>query len=164
MRLAWPALACLPLLTACVSIQVEPLTKEPLPAARASTSIEALDREPARPHVKLARITALTHDASEDTMRRRILSQGKKLGADAVIFGKADVISSMGAGPLYQSTASPAGTSNSYSGGYWNPFRMDAWTFIQSGSDQQQWTLYLSGVAIQYENAAETQAADASPR
>jgi hypothetical protein len=162
MRPACATLLCLPLIAACVSIQVEPLTKQPLPAGPASDRVESLDREPARPHVKLARITALTHDASEDTMRRRILKQGRKLGADAVIFGKADVITSMGAGPLYQSTASPAGTSASYSPGYWNPFRMDAWTFIQGGGDQQQFTLYLSGVAIRYEDD-ETQAARASP-
>ena len=150
------ALSVLYLFAACVSVQVEPLTQQPYPARSRTKSVALLRAEPTQPHVKLARIIATSHSASEDRLRDRILGQARSLGADAVILGRADVIESMGPSPLYQSPLSPAGTSVSpFGGGWWNPFYLDPWSFVQGGADQDRWTLYLSGVAIRYEQAEE---------
>ena len=112
------ALSALYLFAACVSVQVEPLTQQPYPARASTKSVELLQAEPPRPHVKLARIIATSRSASEETLRDRILGRAWKLGADAVILGQADVIKSMGPSPLYQSTLSSVGAITSqFSGG-----------------------------------------------
>lgn len=146
--------------TACVSVKVDPLvpaTFEPRPGKE---SVETLKREPDESHIEIARIIATSEHVSEDTLREKILSRAKELGADAVILGKADVRHFYGQGPSYQSTASPAGTTSSpfSGGGYWNPFRMDAWTFIQGAGGGESWMLYLSGVAIRYVSEEERRA------
>jgi hypothetical protein len=145
---------------ACVSVKVDPLvpaTFEPRPGKE---SVETLKREPDESHIEIARIIATSEHVSEDTLREKILSRAKELGADAVILGQADVRHFYGQGPSYQSTASPAGTSSSpfSGGGYWNPFRMDAWTFIQGAGGGESWMLHLSGVAIRYVSAEERRA------
>ena len=145
------ALSVLYLFAACVSVQVEPLTQQPYPARAGTESVESLRAEPTQPHVKLARIIA-----SEDRLSDRILGQARSLGADAVILGRADVIESMGPSPVYQSTLAPIGASVSpFGGGWWNPFYLGPWSFVQGGADQAQWILYLSGLAIRYERAEE---------
>ena len=146
--------------TACVSVKVDPLvpaTFEPRPGKE---SVETLKREPDESHIEIARIIATSEHVSEDTLREKILSRAKELGADAVILGQADVRHFYGQGPSYQSTASPAGTSSSpfSGGGYWNPFRMDAWTFIQGAGGGESWMLHLSGVAIRYVSEEERRA------
>jgi hypothetical protein len=146
--------------TACVSVKVDPLvpaTFEPRPDKE---KVATLSREPDESHVEIARIIATSEHVSEDTLREKILSRAKELGADAVILGQADVRHFYGQGPSYQSTASPAGTSTSpfSGGGYWNPFRMDAWTFIQGAGGGESWMLYLSGVAIRYVSEEERRA------
>jgi hypothetical protein len=146
--------------TACVSVKVDPLvpaTFEPRPGKE---PVETLSREPDQSHVEIARIIATSEHVSEDTLREKILSRAKDLGADAVILGQADVRHFYGQGPSYQSTASPAGTSSSpfSGGGYWNPFRMDAWTFIQGAGGGESWMLHLSGVAIRYVSEEERRA------
>jgi hypothetical protein len=110
--------------------------------------------------VQIARIIAESEHVSEDTLREKILSRAKELGADAVILGKTDVRHYYGQGPSYQSTAGPAGMStNPFSGGgYWNPFRMDAWSFIQGAGGGETWMMHLSGVAIRYMTEEEQQA------
>lgn len=160
------------LLAACVSVKVDPLvpaTFEPRPGKK---SVATLDREPDQTHVEIARIIATSEHVSEDTLRDKILARAKELGADAVVLGKADVRHFYGEGPSFQSTAGPAGVStNPFSGGgYWNPFRMDAWTFTQGAGGGESWMLYLSGVAIRYVSEEErlaleqeTQAAQQRP-
>ena len=148
------------LATACVSVKVNPLvpaTFEPRPGKE---PVETLKREPDESHIEIARIIATSEHVSEDTLREKILSRAKELGADAVILGQADVRHYYGQGPSYQSTASPAGTTSSpfSGGGYWNPFRMDAWTFIQGAGGGESWMLHLSGVAIRYVSAEERRA------
>jgi hypothetical protein len=146
--------------TACVSVKVDPLvpaTFEPRPGKE---SVKTLKREPDESHIEIARIIATSEHVSEDTLREKILSRAKELGADAVILGQADVRHFYGQGPSYLSTASPAGTSSSpfSGGGYWNPFRMDAWTFIQGAGGGESWMLHLSGVAIRYVSEEERRA------
>lgn len=146
--------------TACVSVKVDPLvpaTFEPRPGKE---PVVTLQREPDESHIEIARIIATSEHVSEDTLREKILSRAKDLGADAVILGQADVRHFYGQGPSYQSTASPAGTSTSpfSGGGYWNPFRVDAWTFIQGAGGGESWMLYLSGVAIRYVSKEERRA------
>jgi hypothetical protein len=146
--------------SACVSVKVDPLvpaTFEPRPG---KGPVVALQREPDESHVEIARIIATSEHVSEDTLREKILSRAKELGADAVILGQADVRHFYGQGPSYQSTASPAGVSSSpfSGGGYWNPFRMDAWTFVQSAGGGESWMLHLSGVAIRYVSEEERRA------
>jgi hypothetical protein len=148
------------LFTACVSVKVDPLvptTFEPRPGKELVTT---LDREPDQTHVEIARIIATSEHVSEDTLRDKILARAKELGADAVVLGKADVRHFYGQGPSYQSTAGPAGVStNPFSGGgYWNPFRMDAWTFMQGAGGGESWMLHLSGVAIRYVSEEERRA------
>jgi hypothetical protein len=138
--------------TACVSVKVDPLVPATFEPRAGKAQVATLDREPDQSHVEIARIIATSEHVSEETLRDKILSRAKELGADAVILGKADVRHFYGQGPSYQSTAGPAGVSTSpfSGGGYWNPFRMDAWTFMQSAAGGESWTLHLSGVAIRY--------------
>ncbi len=140
------------LLAACVSVQVEPLTQERYAARTPGRPIPMLETEPVRPHIKLARVIATSEDASEDRLREKVLSRAAQLGADAVVLGKSDVIEAMGPGPAYQSTMDATGVSSSWFGGWWSPFYLDPWTYVQSSSDQVRWTLYLSGIAIRYQD------------
>jgi hypothetical protein len=113
--------------------------------------VAPLDAEPARPHVKLARIVATSEYATEETLREKILERARLLGADAVILGQADVIQAMGGGSGYQDTMAavhPGGTP--LFGGWGSPFYMDPWTYAQGASDHVERVLYLSGVAIRY--------------
>ena len=162
------AVLCLALSSACVSVQVDPLTTkafEPRPDAEALTTLQ---REPNHGHVQIARIVATSEYASEETLRDRILERAKELGADAVVLGDADVRRLSDRGPTFQSTmgtAVPGGvsTSSSYRSGYWNPFRMDAWSFTQGAGGGQGWMLHMSGLAIRYLSAEELRAAQKPP-
>lgn len=148
----------IPTFSYCVSLQVEPLTEQRFPPREHFTQVEVLTAEPARPYVKLARITATSENASEETLRNRILARARQLGADAVVLGKTDVLESMGPSPAYQSTVNSAVVNtNGFTWGpwgWWTPFYLDSWSFMQGGADQTQFTVYLSGVAIRYDDAA----------
>lgn len=133
-------------LTGCVSVRVEPLTRETYPPKSNSESLQWLGSEPETPHVKLARIIATSQTADEDRLREKILARAAALGADAVIMGKSDVLENVGAGSAPQSTMGPAGGSL---GGWW-PFYYDRWSFTQSPTDETGFTEYLSGTAIRY--------------
>lgn len=152
-------IACLGLglLTACVSVQVKPLTQQTFPPRPDSRPPEALREEPSRSHVKLAHIIATSENASEDTLRDRIVSRARQLGADAVVFGKVDIFESMGPNPPFHSTMPPASPSYTWGPwGWWTPFYLDPWSFVQGSADQTQRTLYVSGTAIRYDSATAT--------
>ena len=144
-------LLLLALSSACVSVQVDPL------------SGQTFEPEPNRGYVQIARIVATSEYASEETLRDRILSQAKELGADAVVLGEADVRRLADRGPTFQSTMGSgiqgATSSSSYRSGYWNPFRMDAWSFTQGAGGGQGWMLHMSGLAIRYVSDEELHAA-----
>jgi hypothetical protein len=133
-------------LAACVSIRVEPLTREVYPPNSDRKHVQWLETEPQAPHVKLARIIATSQSADEDEMRDKILARAATLGADAVVLGKSDVLESVGTGAIPQSTMGPAEGS---SGGWW-PFYYDRWSFAQASVDETGLTEYLSGTAIRY--------------
>lgn len=81
-------------------------------------------------------------------MQEKIIARAKTIGADAVVMGKFDILESMGAGPLYESTADSFGP---YSGGWgWWPFYYDPRSFVQGSADQIGRTEYLSCVAIRF--------------
>ncbi len=144
-------LAAVTLLAGCVSVRVEPLAREPYQARPEGTMVQALQAEPGQPHVKLARLIATSQSADEDDLRDKILARARLLGADAVVLGKADVIEGMGMGQSYGSTLDPEVPNSIFGGlGSGMPFFFDPWTYVQSTSDRQEWTLYLSGVAIRY--------------
>lgn len=144
-------LAASVLLAGCVSVQVEPLSSVRYPPRPDGTVIEALQTEPSRPHVKLARVTGTSESADEDAVRDKILAYAHRLGADAVVLGKADVIETMGQGSSYQSTTPPDLQSSVFGGmGSGMPFFFDPWTYTQAPTDRVEWTLFLSGVAIRY--------------
>ncbi|MCS6320020.1 MAG: hypothetical protein H8K05_20070 [Nitrospira sp.] len=151
------------LLSACVSVQVDPLTSKEFEPRPGSEEVTTLQREPNHGHVQIARIIATSEYASEDTLRDRILARAKELGADAVVLGEADVRRLSDRGPTFQSTMGtgvPVGTTgNSYRSGYWNPFRMDAWSFTQGAGGGQGWMLHMSGLAIRYVSPDELRAA-----
>ena len=151
-----PLLYICALLSGCVSIRVEPLTQESYPPRERSARVQVLQTEPSTAHIKLARIIATSDSADEDQMREKILARAKTLGADAVVMGKFDILESMGAGPLYESTLGPTADSfGSYSGGWgWWPFYYDPWSFVQGSADQIGRTEYLSGVAVRFEKAS----------
>lgn len=161
------ALLCLILSSACVSLQVDPLTTKEFEPRQGAEGVTTLQREPNHGHVQIARIVATSEYASEETLRDRILDRAKELGADAVVLGEADVRRLSDRGPTFQSTmgtAIPGGvSSNSYRGGYWNPFRMDAWSFTQGAGGGQGWMLHMSGLAIRYVSAEEMRAAQEPP-
>jgi hypothetical protein len=144
----------LALTSACVSVQVDPLTSTAFEPRAKGENVITLQREPNRGYVQIARIVATSEYASEETLRDRILSQAKELGADAVVLGEADVRRLADRGPTFQSTMGSAvqGTTsaNTYRSGYWNPFRMDAWSFSQGSGGGQGWMLHMSGLAIRY--------------
>lgn len=149
--------------SACVSVQVDPLTSKEFEPRPGSEEVTTLQREPNHGHVQIARIIATSEYASEDTLRDRILARAKELGADAVVLGEADVRRLSDRGPTFQSTMGtgvPVGTTgNSYRSGYWNPFRMDAWSFTQGAGGGQGWMLHMSGLAIRYVSADEVHTA-----
>ena len=152
--------------SACVSIQVDPLTERSFEPRPGRDEVTTLQREPNRGYVQIARIVATSEYASEDTLRDRILSQAKGLGADAVVLGEADVRRLADRGPSFQSTmgsgmqgATAAATNSTYRSGYWNPFRMDAWSFSQGAGGGQGWMLHMSGLAIRYVSDEEARAA-----
>ena len=141
-------------LAGCVTLQVEPLTHETYPP-HVGDPVQLLEAQPLSPHIKLARIIATSQSADEDRMKEKILARARTLGADAVVMGKFDILESMGAGPLYESTLGPAADSFSpYAGGWgwWNPFYYDPWSFVQGAADQTGRTEYLSAIAIRYVN------------
>jgi hypothetical protein len=141
------------LLTACVSVRVEPLTHESYAPRVSGEPVQWLETEPDSPYVKLARIIATSQSADEDRLRDKILARASMMGADAVVLGKSDVLESMGSGPLYESTLGPAADSfGQYAGGWWSPFYYDPWSFVQGAADQTGRTEYLSGTAIRYES------------
>lgn len=148
--------ALLALSSACVSIQVDPLTERSFEPRPGQGKVTTLQREPNRGYVQIARIVATSEYASEETLRDRIISQAKGLGADAVVLGEADVRRLADRGPTFQSTMGSGmqgatGAANStYRSGYWNPFRMDAWSFSQGAGGGQGWMLHMSGLAIRY--------------
>lgn len=57
---------------------------EPYPARSEGTAIQALQAEPAQPHVKLAQVIATSQSADEDALRDKILARASQLGADDV--------------------------------------------------------------------------------
>jgi hypothetical protein len=144
----------------CVSVGVEPLTQQHYPPRNGNEPVQVLSTEPFRPSMKLARIVATSQTVDEDALRERILTRARQLGADAVILGKVDVLESRGPSPLYESTLSPAGTGyGSYvwgPWGWWDPFYLDPWSCVQGAADQREWTTYLSGIAIRYEQSERT--------
>ena len=158
--------ALLALSSACVSVQVDPLTTKAFEPRSGGEGVTTLQREPNHGHVQIARIVATSEYASEETLRDRILERAKELGADAVVLGDADVRRLSDRGPTFQSTMGtgvPGATStNSYRSGYWNPFRMDAWSFTQGAGGGQGWMLHMSGLAIRYVTAEELRAAPSS--
>ncbi len=157
------SIVLLALSSACVSVQVDPLTGKAFEPRVGGDDVMTLQREPNRGYVQIARIVATSEYASEETLRDRILSRAKELGADAVVLGEADVRRLADRGPTFQSTmgsAIPGATSaNSYRSGYWNPFRMDAWSFTQGAGGGQGWMLHMSGLAIRYVSDEEMRAA-----
>ena len=165
--LGFMTLLLLALSSACVSVQVDPLTRTAFEPRGGGDAVATLQREPNHGHIQIARIVATSEYASEDTLRDRILAQAKELGADAVVLGEADVRRLSDRGPVFQSTmgtAVPGGTSgNSYRSGYWNPFRMDAWSFTQGAGGGQGWMLHMSGLAIRYASQEELKALQAPP-
>jgi hypothetical protein len=142
------------MLTACVSVRVEPLTHESYPPRVSGEPVQWLEAKPDSPHIKLARIIATTQTADEDRMRDKILARAATIGADAVVLGRSDVLESyMGPSPEYESTLGPAADSfGLYAGGWWSPFYYDPWSFVQGAADQTGRTEYLSGTAIRYVN------------
>jgi hypothetical protein len=143
------------MLTACVSVRVEPLTHESYPPHPNGEPVQWLETEPGTPHIALARIVATSQSADEDRLRDKILARASVMGADAVVLGKSDVLESMGLSPRYQSTMGPAaGSFSPYASGWgwWNPFHYDAWSYVQGSADQIGRTEYLSGTAIRYVN------------
>ena len=156
-------LLLLALSSACVSVQVDPLSGQTFEPRAGRDAVTTLQREPNRGYVQIARIVATSEYASEETLRDRILSQAKELGADAVVLGEADVRRLADRGPTFQSTMGSgiqgATSSNSYRSGYWNPFRMDAWSFTQGAGGGQGWMLHMSGLAIRYVSDEELHAA-----
>lgn len=158
---------CVALSSACVSVQVDPLTTKAFEPRPGTEAVSTLQREPNHGHVQIARIVATSEYASEETLRDRILERAKELGADAVVLGDADVRRLSDRGPTFQSTMGtgvPGGvSSNSYRSGYWNPFRMDAWSFTQGAGGGQGWMLHMSGLAIRYLSQEELRPAQTPP-
>jgi hypothetical protein len=110
--------------------------------------------------MKLAHIVVTGQTVDENALCERILTCARQLGADAVILGKVDVLDSIGPSPLDESTLSLAGTgSRSYFSrpwGWWDPCYLDPWSYVQGAADQREWTTYLSGIALRYEQSERT--------
>lgn len=139
---------------ACVSVEVEPLVLEPYPP-RGQAPVE-LEAEPSQPHLKLARLIATSSSADDDALRSKIRSYAGRMGADAVVLGKADVIETNGQGMTYQSTnAAGMGPGSVFGGmGSGMPFFFDPWTYVQAPVDRVDYLQYRSGLAIRYQDGA----------
>lgn len=82
------AATAITLLTACVSVQVHPLTQQSYPPRTGGDPMSFMQKEPSRPYIKLAKIVATSRYASENTLQNRIMDRARGLGADAVILSK----------------------------------------------------------------------------
>ncbi len=147
----WAVLIAAGLLAGCgVSVRVEPLSGHRYPERPKGFVVEALDAEPARPHVKLARVIATSDYGDEDDLDAKILESARRLGADAFIMGKMDVLEGPNTSQGYMSTNAPDVQSSLFGGlGSGVPFFFDPWTYVQ-GADRVDYLNYKSGLAIRY--------------
>lgn len=147
--LAWAMMTLL--MGGCISVKVEPLVLQRYPARPANTQIEVLQAEPAQPHVAFARLIATSEYADDDALRAKILTQARRLGADAIVVERSEVLKHMRQGSMYQSTLAP-GLQNPLFGGLGSgwPFFFDPWTFSQGPTDRTDYLNFLSAVAIRY--------------
>jgi hypothetical protein len=145
----WAVAACL--LAGCgVHVRVEPLSSHRYPEQPRGYKVEALDAEPARPHLKLARVIATSEYGDEDDLDATILDSARRLGADAVVMGRMDVLEGQNISQSYEST-NDADQNNTIFGGAGSgiPYFFDPWTTVQ-GADRVDYVNYKSGLAIRY--------------
>jgi len=77
------------LATACSSVDVVPLTEHSFPSKASIRDIEVLEHEPACPHILLADLAAQGKADDFQHLQTSLLDKAASLGADAVIFAKA---------------------------------------------------------------------------
>ena len=73
---------------ACAGVDVMRLTGKTFPPKPSVDDVELLDREPARPHIRLAVLRMEDSSMSFARMQERMLSRAADLGADAVVFAE----------------------------------------------------------------------------
>ena len=73
-------LLLLALSSACVSVQVDPLSGQTFEPRAGRDAVTTLQREPNRGYVQIARIVATSEYASEETLRDRILPRRRNWG------------------------------------------------------------------------------------
>lgn len=150
------------LLSGCVSTRVEYFVDHPYPVREPDTLLEWLSTEPSRPHIELARITAGSANLSEDTLRWKILDRARMLGADAVVAEGAALAASLAHPPFYErSLFGPMGAAfGLYGYGWYIPYASNPFLLTQGAVDIPRVDRYLSGLAIKYRPAQDT---DQSP-
>ncbi|MEW6544307.1 MAG: hypothetical protein AB1411_11925 [Nitrospirota bacterium] len=79
----------------CVSLDVQPLTKDRYQPRPGDAKVEVLKKSPSRAHVKLARLVATGEHVDEDRLQAKILSEARSLGADAIVVEKVDLLNIM---------------------------------------------------------------------
>lgn len=141
--------ACL-LVGCSAHVRVEPLSSHRYPEYPSGFKVQALDTEPARPHLRLARVIVTSEYGDEDDLDNKILDSARKLGADAVVMGRMDVLEGQNISQSYEST-NDADQNNTIFGGAGSgiPFFFDPWTTVQ-GADRVDYVNYKSGLAIRY--------------
>ena len=146
--------------SACASVDTILLTSDRFPPKRSAEEVAVLDHTPAQPHLDVAELRIGDSWLSFGSLQRRILTRAAALGADAVVFGRAQtettrqvayepLYGSWSYGPFYGSPWGYGGYGGPY--GMWNP-----WGGLSSGSvavPYDETVKMLMGTAIRYRDA-----------
>lgn len=76
--------------SACAGVDVVRLTNETFPPKASVEDVDVLEQEPSRPHIRLAELHMDDPSLSFARMQERLLTKAASLGADAVVFAKAE--------------------------------------------------------------------------
>lgn len=105
------------LFSACVSVDTILLTSETFPPKPSADEVAVLEQMPTRPHLELAELRVGDSWLSFGSLQHKILNKAAALGADAVVFGKAQTQTTHETAyePLYD----PWGYNSPYYGAPW---------------------------------------------
>ncbi|MBU6432687.1 MAG: hypothetical protein KGS09_00550 [Nitrospirae bacterium] len=141
-------------LTGCVGTRIEYFTDTTYPPRSATSAVDWLPDEPARPHVEVARITVRSSNYSLETLRHTMLDRARSLGADAIVPEVPMVVMSRTGSPYYEpGLLGPAGAAfGLYGYGWYTPYSSNPYILTQGATDQPRIEHALSGIAIRFED------------
>lgn len=148
------SLALAAVMSGCVGTRVEYFTEDMYPTRGQAEAIQWLAEAPAFPYLELARITVMSTNFGEETLRHSLLDRARRLGADAVIPEMPVVVASAGPTPYFEpGILGPSGASfGLYGYGWYSPYSSNPYILVQGAVDQPRRERYLSAIAIRYQD------------